>query len=87
MLGFRETHREEVDVGDMVREALLQFGDGPNLNQLLEPLSADSPVQKRNCCIRTQSRSAGPDAGAGLILTTTGCDLRARQPAMRLAEA
>jgi methylmalonyl-CoA/ethylmalonyl-CoA epimerase len=29
-----------------VREALLQIGNGPNLIQLLEPLTADSPVQK-----------------------------------------
>ena len=29
-----------------MREALLQIGDGPNLIQLLEPLTADSPVQK-----------------------------------------
>jgi methylmalonyl-CoA/ethylmalonyl-CoA epimerase len=46
LLGFREIHREEVYGGDQVREALLQIGDGPNLIQLLEPLSADSPVQK-----------------------------------------
>ena len=46
MLGFREIHREEVHGSDQVREALLQIGDGPNLIQLLEPLSADSPVQK-----------------------------------------
>jgi methylmalonyl-CoA/ethylmalonyl-CoA epimerase len=46
MLGFREIHREEVLGGDQVREALLQVGDGPNLIQLLEPLTADSPVQK-----------------------------------------
>jgi methylmalonyl-CoA/ethylmalonyl-CoA epimerase len=46
MLGFREVHREEVLGGDQVREALLQIGDGPNLLQLLEPLTADSPVQK-----------------------------------------
>jgi methylmalonyl-CoA/ethylmalonyl-CoA epimerase len=46
MLGFREIHREEVYGGDQVREALLQIGDGPNLIQLLEPLSAESPVQK-----------------------------------------
>jgi methylmalonyl-CoA/ethylmalonyl-CoA epimerase len=46
MLGFREIHREEVLGGDQVREALLQIGDGPNLIQLLEPLTADSPVQK-----------------------------------------
>ena len=29
-----------------MREALLRVGDGPNLIQLLEPLAADSPVQK-----------------------------------------
>jgi methylmalonyl-CoA/ethylmalonyl-CoA epimerase len=46
MMGFREIHREEVLGGDQVREALLQIGDGPNLIQLLEPLSAESPVQK-----------------------------------------
>jgi len=45
-LGFREIHREEVRGRDQVREALLQIGDGPNLIQLLEPLTADSPVQK-----------------------------------------
>jgi methylmalonyl-CoA/ethylmalonyl-CoA epimerase len=46
LLGFHETHREEVYSCDMVREALLQFGDGPSLIQLLEPLSPDSPAQK-----------------------------------------
>lgn len=46
MLGFREIHREDVLGGDQVREALLQVGEGPNLVQLLEPLSAESPVQK-----------------------------------------
>lgn len=45
-LGFKEIHREEVRGTDQVREALLQIGDGPNLIQLLEPLSPDSPVQK-----------------------------------------
>jgi methylmalonyl-CoA/ethylmalonyl-CoA epimerase len=45
-LGFREVHREEVHGRDQVREVLLQIGEGPNLIQLLEPLSADSPVQK-----------------------------------------
>ncbi|HEY1805659.1 MAG TPA: VOC family protein [Terracidiphilus sp.] len=45
-LGFREIHREEVGGTDQVREVLLQIGEGPNLIQLLEPLSADSPVQK-----------------------------------------
>ena len=46
MLGFKEVHREEVLGTDQVREVLLQIGDGPNLIQLLEPLNADSPVQK-----------------------------------------
>jgi methylmalonyl-CoA/ethylmalonyl-CoA epimerase len=46
MLGFREIHREEMLGPDQVREALLQIGDGPNLIQLLEPLNAESPVQK-----------------------------------------
>lgn len=46
LLGFNEIHREEVHGKDMVREALLQIGDGPNLIQLLEPLAAESPVQK-----------------------------------------
>lgn len=46
MLGFREIHREEVRGTDQVREALLQIGDGPNLIQLLEPLTGESPVQK-----------------------------------------
>ena len=45
-LGFREIHREEVRGTDQVREALLAIGEGPNLIQLLEPLSIDSPVQK-----------------------------------------
>jgi methylmalonyl-CoA/ethylmalonyl-CoA epimerase len=46
MIGFREIHREEVHGTDQVREALLQIGEGPNLIQLLEPLTPDSPVQK-----------------------------------------
>jgi methylmalonyl-CoA/ethylmalonyl-CoA epimerase len=46
MLGFREIHREEVLGTDQVREVLLQIGDGPNLIQLLEPLSPESPAQK-----------------------------------------
>jgi len=46
MLGFTEVHREEVLGMDQVREALLQVGDGPNLIQLLEPLSPEWPVQK-----------------------------------------
>ena len=46
MLGFREVHREEVLGSDQVREALLRVGDGPNLIQLLEPISSESPVAK-----------------------------------------
>ena len=46
MLGFRAIHREDVLGSDQVREVLLQVGDGPNLIQLLEPLSSDSPVAK-----------------------------------------
>jgi methylmalonyl-CoA/ethylmalonyl-CoA epimerase len=46
LLGFTEVHREEVLGGDQVREVLLRVGHGPNLIQLLEPLNAESPVQK-----------------------------------------
>ena len=46
-MGFREIHREEVLGSDQVREALLQVGDGPNLVQLLEPLTPESPVAKQ----------------------------------------
>lgn len=46
VLGFREVHREDVGGNDQVREVLLRIGDGPNLIQLLEPLSQESPVQK-----------------------------------------
>jgi methylmalonyl-CoA/ethylmalonyl-CoA epimerase len=47
MMGFREVHREDVLGMDQVREVLLQVGDGPNLVQLLEPLSPASPVAKQ----------------------------------------
>ena len=46
-LGFTELHREDVLGTDQVREVLLRIGDGPNLIQLLEPLSAESPVAKQ----------------------------------------
>jgi len=46
LVGFKEVHREEVRGADQVREVLLRIGDGPNLIQLLEPLSPESPVQK-----------------------------------------
>jgi methylmalonyl-CoA/ethylmalonyl-CoA epimerase len=46
-LGFTEIHREDVLGTDQVREVLLRVGDGPNLVQLLEPLSSESPVAKQ----------------------------------------
>lgn len=46
LLGFTEMHREDVLGTDQVREVLLKIGDGPNLIQLLEPLSPESPVAK-----------------------------------------
>ena len=46
-LGFVELHREDVLGTDQVREVLLQIGGGPNLVQLLEPLSPDSPVARQ----------------------------------------
>ena len=47
LMGFREMHREEMGGTDQVLEVLLQIGESQNLIQLLEPLSADSPVQKQ----------------------------------------
>ena len=47
LMGFRELHREEIGGTDQVREVLLQIGESQNLIQLLEPLSAESPVQKQ----------------------------------------
>ena len=46
-LGFEEIHREDMLGSDQVREVLLRVGDGPNLVQLLEPLSPESPVAKQ----------------------------------------
>lgn len=46
LLGFKEIHREEIGGKDQVRETLLRIGDSPNLIQLIEPLSAESPVQR-----------------------------------------
>ncbi len=46
-MGFQEVHREDVLGGDQVREVLLRVGDGPNLVQLLEPLTPESPVAKQ----------------------------------------
>jgi len=46
-MGFHEVHREDVLGGDQVREVLLRVGDGPNLVQLLEPLTPESPVAKQ----------------------------------------
>ncbi len=46
-MGFTEIHREDVLGRDLVREVLLRIGEGPNLIQLLEPLSPESPVSKQ----------------------------------------
>jgi methylmalonyl-CoA/ethylmalonyl-CoA epimerase len=46
-LGFTEIHREDVLGTDQVREVLLRIGEGPNLVQLLAPLTPDSPVAKQ----------------------------------------
>jgi methylmalonyl-CoA/ethylmalonyl-CoA epimerase len=46
-MGFMELHREDVLGSDQVREVLLQVGDSPNRIQLLEPLTAASPVAKQ----------------------------------------
>ena len=46
-IGFKELHREEIKGSDLVREVLLKIGESPNLIQLLEPMSSDSPVQKQ----------------------------------------
>ena len=46
-MGFQETHREDVLGKDQVREVLLRVGEGPNLIQLLEPLTPESPMAKQ----------------------------------------
>lgn len=46
-MGFRVAHREEVYGGDQVREVLLEMAAGPNLIQLLEPMTPESPVAKQ----------------------------------------
>jgi methylmalonyl-CoA/ethylmalonyl-CoA epimerase len=46
-MGFKEVHREDMLGGDQVREVLLRVGAGPNLVQLLEPLTPESPVAKQ----------------------------------------
>lgn len=46
-MGFVEVHREDVLGTDQVREVLLQVGHGPNLIQLIEPLTPESPVAKQ----------------------------------------
>ena len=46
-MGFAELHREDVLGSDQVREVLLRVGDGPNLVQLLTPLTPESPVAKQ----------------------------------------
>src|SRR5690348_5857612 len=46
-MGFQEVHREDVLSTDQVREVLLRIGDGPDLVQLLAPLTPESPVTKQ----------------------------------------
>ena len=46
LIGFHEIERDEVRGSDQVREVLLRVGEGPNLIQMLEPLSTESPIQK-----------------------------------------
>ena len=46
-MGFTEFHREDVLGTDQVREVLLRIADGPNLVQLIEPLTPESPVAKQ----------------------------------------
>ena len=46
-IGFKVFHREEIGGTDQVKEVLLKIGGSPNLIQLLEPLSKESPVQKQ----------------------------------------
>jgi methylmalonyl-CoA/ethylmalonyl-CoA epimerase len=46
-MGFVEVHREDVLGSDQVREVLLRVGDGPNLVQLVAPLSPGSPVARQ----------------------------------------
>ena len=46
-MGFTEVHREDVLGTDQVREVLLRVGDGPNLVQLLAPLTPESPVARQ----------------------------------------
>jgi len=46
-LGFEEIHREDVLGSDQVREVLFRIGSGPNLLQLITPLSPASPVAKQ----------------------------------------
>ena len=46
-LGFTEVHREDVLGTDQVREVLLRVGGGPNLVQLIEPLTPESPVARQ----------------------------------------
>lgn len=46
-MGCTEVHREDVLGTDQVREVLLRVGAGPNLVQLLAPLTPDSPVARQ----------------------------------------
>lgn len=46
LMGFREIHRETAAGPDQVAEVLMRIGESPNLIQLQEPLSPESPVQR-----------------------------------------
>jgi methylmalonyl-CoA/ethylmalonyl-CoA epimerase len=45
-LGFVEEHREEIGGTDQVREVFLRLPESETAVQLLEPLSAESPISK-----------------------------------------
>lgn len=74
-LGFVELHREDMLGTDQVREVLLQIGGGPNLVQLLEPLSPESPVA------RQMARNGGRGGLAHVALRVA--DIRAAFEALK----
>ncbi len=78
MLGFREIHREEVRGTDQVREALLQIGDGPNLIQLLEPLSCGFAGAKDRRQERRPARGGACRLSRGERAARIRCDAEQR---------
>jgi methylmalonyl-CoA/ethylmalonyl-CoA epimerase len=87
MLGFREIHREEVRGGDQVREALLQIGEGPNLIQLLEPLTPESPVAEADRQKRRARRAGARGVSRGERTAGVRGDEGERIPADRQGSA